>query len=77
MNISEAIFREAFSKPRDPRSNEYKEGVLNALRFKLDMTDSIPHPYKPGTAQADAYYSGCNEGHHLAREYIEQIIKNH
>lgn len=30
---------------------------------------------RAGTAQADAYFAGCDEGHRLAREYLESLLK--
>lgn len=70
-----AIFEEAFSTSRDPRSDEYKHGVIDILKLRLRESDeaSGKHKYKLGTAQADAYFAGCDEGHRLAREYLEKI----
>lgn len=52
----------------DPRSPEYRNGVLNAYAFR-EMRVPIPHPprYKVGTAQFDAYFSGIERGHALWR----------
>lgn len=56
------IYDEAFDVPRDPRSDEYKQGVIAALSFRI-TGQKIPHPYALGTAQADAFYAGIDEGH--------------
>lgn len=69
--IAEKLFKEAFHKTRDPRSNEYKAGVRAALRFRL-AGEKITHPYKPGTAQDDAYYAGISEGHMIFRNYEQE-----
>jgi hypothetical protein len=70
--MSEAtdIFDAAFSRPRDARSRPYKYGVLAALRFRMREITEIPFPYEAGSAEADAYFSGLDEGHSLAREYF-------
>ena len=75
MSKAREIFDEAFSTPRDPRSEEYRRGVIDILKFRLGETREATgkHPYAPGTAQADAYYAGCDEGHRLAREYLESV----
>jgi len=61
------IFNSAFNRPRDPRSAEYKAGVLAALRYRIEGV-KIKQVYRPGTASADAFYSGLDEGHRLWRE---------
>ena len=66
--LAEKLFKNAFDKPRDPRSDEYKAGVRAALRFRF-AGEKIPTPYESGTAQSDAYYSGLDEGHSIFREY--------
>lgn len=66
MKTALEIFNAAFHPVRDPRSDEYKAGVLAVLRFRIDG-QKIPHPYAMGTAQADAFYAGTDEGHRLWR----------
>ena len=75
MSKAYEIFDEAFSKPRDPRSDEYRHGVIDILKFRLREANEVfgKHQYKLGTAQADAYFAGCDEGHRLAREYLEKV----
>jgi hypothetical protein len=72
MSKADELFREAFSVPRDRRSEEYKAGVLDMLRFRLGEASTVAgsYRYELGTAQADAYFSGCDEGHRRAREYL-------
>lgn len=72
MSKATEIFEAAFSTPRDKRSEEYKAGVLAALRFRLQEADGIPCGYETGTASADAYFAGCDEGHRLVREHFER-----
>ena len=69
-----AIFEAAFARPRDARSEEYKAGVLDVLRHRLGEAQGCARKYEfaLGTAQADAYFAGCDEGHRLAREHQER-----
>lgn len=60
------LYHEAFSKPRDPRSPEYKAGVRAALAYHIEGK-RIPRLYEPGTPQDDAYHAGIAEGHALWR----------
>ncbi|GGX76817.1 hypothetical protein GJV26_17005 [Massilia dura] len=60
------LYHAAFSKPRDPRSPEYKAGVRAALAYRIEGK-RIPHLYEPGTAQDDAYHAGLAEGHGIWR----------
>lgn len=73
MSKAYKIFRSAFDGPRDPRSDEYKNGVIDVLRFRLGEATEVRCGYRIGSAQADAYFSGCDEGHRLAREHLEKV----
>jgi len=65
MSKASVIFKKSFSSPRDPRSPEYKAGVLAALAYRCGEREKIENPYSPGTCQFDAYRAGIEEGHHL------------
>lgn len=64
----DSLFSAAFNVPRDPRSTEYKAGVLALLRLKCGKADSLECPHTPGTAAADAWFSGLSEGHAILRQ---------
>lgn len=57
----------AFNRPRDARSDAYKAGVRGALTFRMEHRH-VDCPYALGTAEADAYFAGCDEGHHIWRK---------
>ncbi|MET3134977.1 hypothetical protein AAKU55_005280 [Oxalobacteraceae bacterium GrIS 1.11] len=57
----DALMKQAFDGPRDPRSAEYKAGVRAVLEMKIEGK-AIQHAYAPGTAQEDAFYAGHAEG---------------
>ena len=61
------MFNAAFHPHRDARSSEYKAGALYILQLRCGEIAKQPQPYAPGTAQADAWYSGCAEGHDIYR----------
>jgi hypothetical protein len=71
MSEAQQIHDKAFSpsNPRSPRSDAYKLGVLDALKFRFD---SVPLKdltrYPEASAEADAWYSGLEEGHSLWRK---------
>jgi hypothetical protein len=67
MKTVNKLMKAAFDKPRDPRSDEYKAGVRAALTFRING-EHTANPHKPGTAQADAFFSGIDEGHSIYRE---------
>lgn len=73
MSKAYEIFRAAFEGPRDFRSDEYKNGVIDVLRVHLAEVPEVRCGYRIGSAQADAYFAGCDEGHRRAREYLETI----
>jgi hypothetical protein len=78
MSKAQEIFDSAFAIPRDPRSDEYRHGVLEILKYRLRETNQTfgKKQYAMGTPQADAYYAGCDEGHRLASKYIASLVGN-
>lgn len=65
MKTVDELMREAFDTPRDPRSKEYKEGVRALLDWRVNGS-RVKSPYPMGTVQADAFYSGGEEGRRIA-----------
>ena len=69
--LAQALHAEAFGKPRQPRSEAYKLGCLHALMRRVaGMKTSCP--FRPGTAEFDAYYAGNDEGLAIWRNYQEE-----
>jgi len=64
------LMAEAFAPGRDPRSQEYKAGVRAVLAWRINGVP-LPTPYALGTVQADAYFSGQDEGHRIWRALRE------
>lgn len=62
--VADRLYREAFETPRDPRSAEYKHGVLAWLRMKTGQIKTVQEAdcYTPGTASSDAFSAGVSEG---------------
>jgi len=69
-NLVDRLFDAAFNVARDPRSDEYKAGVRTALNYYYKGT-GIRSPHAMGTAQADAFYAGVDEGHRLWRAHAD------
>lgn len=58
----ERLLKQTFGSGRDPRSEPYKRGVRAIFKYKL-LGKPLPQlPFVLGTAEADAYFSGQNEG---------------
>jgi len=68
--LVDRLFDAAFNTARDPRSNEYKAGVRAVLNYRY-KGGGIRCPHAMGTAQADAFYSGVDEGHRLWRAHVD------
>ena len=64
MRTADEILNDAFTTRRAPRSAEYKQGVLAALKFRIEKTE-VANPFPEGTAAADAFDFGLEEGHQL------------
>jgi hypothetical protein len=75
-DLVDQLFNAAFNMPRDPRSAEYKAGVRAVLRYRA-MGECIRCPHPMGTAQADAFYSGTDEGHRIWRAHVDAEKRHH
>jgi hypothetical protein len=78
MTTADDIFKAAFDKPRTPRSEPYRRGVLACLMaHEQHGTDdlhthfALAHvpTYPSGSAEFDAFWAGVDEGHALWRTY--------
>lgn len=67
----DGLMAAAFNRPRDPRSDAYKQGVLDGLTRILNGTVN-PMPYKSGTAESDAYFAGEDEARLIVARAWEQ-----
>jgi hypothetical protein len=68
--LIEKLVTAAFDRPRDPRSDAYKLGVRELLANQV-LGAPFRCPYKLGTAEADAFFSGSDEGRTIWRQYEE------
>lgn len=78
MTTAQQLFDHAFSGYRTPRSPEYRAGCLYTLQRRLgELSDKHRCPHAPGTAQADAWFGGCEEGHEIARAHEMDRLGSH
>ncbi|NHZ80501.1 hypothetical protein F2P44_14645 [Massilia sp. CCM 8695] len=68
----EQLFQTAFYNGRTPRSQEYKAGARMALEHRIEQKD-FDMPYQAGTAAADAYFAGIEEGKTIWRAAVAKI----
>jgi hypothetical protein len=59
--LVDRLMADAFDIPRDPRSDAYRDGARALLLFKL-VDKPLHNPFELGTAYADAWWAGRNEG---------------
>lgn len=57
----ELLMQRIFGRARDPRSPEYQAGCRALLERRIQGT-ALVCPHALGTAQADAWYAGLDEG---------------
>jgi len=60
----------------DKRSREYRAGLVDVLKFKL-QGEAIRCPYRAGTAQFDAYFAGNDRGFSAWRNLAQQGGAHH
>ena len=70
MATARELFDAAFETYRDLRSAAYREGALAALRYRLGEAEHLRQPHQLGTAEADAWFAGSDEGNCIARQYL-------
>jgi len=68
---AEAVMEKIFHPYRLPRSEAYKAGCLAAIRRRLESA-SVACPYAEGTAEADAFFAGVEEGYDFVRHAIAE-----
>lgn len=69
MSKAQELYTAAFAGPRDSRSRAYCRGVMMALRYRTGESPRLRCPYELGTAEADAWFSGTQEGHAIANKH--------
>ena len=62
---ADRLVKESFGPGSTLKSPEFIDGFRARLYFSF-AGDPIANPYKPGTAQADAFYSGIDYGRIVA-----------
>lgn len=67
----DGLMAAAFNRPRDPRSDAYKQGVRAALILYVERV-TLPLPFNAGTAEADAFFAGEEEGRLIIARTWEQ-----
>lgn len=68
---ADSLMAAAFDRPREPRSAAYKAGVRAKLSHVFDNVTTAM-PYAPGTAEADAFFAGEEEGRVIFARTWEQ-----
>ena len=75
MSTIDKLMQQTFGRARDPRSDEYKAGCRALLECKA-FKKQIKCPYPMGTAQADAFYAGTDEGHGVWRNFCVKVSQD-
>ena len=57
----DGLMAAAFNRPRQPRSSAYCLGVRTFLAQRIEGAP-VALPFEPGTAEADAFFAGADEG---------------
>jgi len=75
MTIAENIFNDAFAleKCREPRSPQYRAGVMALLMARENGT-KLTAPYDMGSMAADAWLAGVDEGRLRWKIYQESLM---
>lgn len=70
LSLVSQLMEAAFDCPREPRSDAYKLGARELLTNRV-LGSSFRCAYRLGTAEADAYYAGSDEGRTIWQRYLE------
>lgn len=69
------LINEAFFPGRSPRSPEYRAGCRAALEYRL-ARHPILAPCVAGTAAADAFFAGVEEGHAIWQSHCSRTVES-
>lgn len=72
MSLAHEIHHARFAHG-EPRSPEYRAGALYILQRKAGEVAEQLCPYTLGSAQADAWFAGCDAGHLLWQRVMEEL----
>lgn len=67
------LYQTAFYNGRTPRSQEYQAGTRAALEHHRIERKDFDMPYQVGTAAADAFFAGIEEGKTIWRAAAAKI----
>jgi hypothetical protein len=70
LELVNRLFAKAFEATRDKRSDPYKRGVYDGLVAKLE-TITTKNPFTLGTADADAWFAGNDEGRRRGQAWLD------
>ncbi len=71
---AEQLHAQVFGGIRAPRSVPYKIGALQGMAYVLGESESIETPpYRPGTAELDAWRAGIDEGKREAHRHLDDL----
>lgn len=70
LQLVERLMHAAFNTARDPRSFAYKLGAQELLKHRA-MGVKFVCPYTLGTAEADAFFSGSDEGRMIWTRHLD------
>lgn len=73
LQLVESLMHAAFNIARDPRSDAYKLGAKELLKHRA-MGVKFRCPYKLGTAEADAFFSGSDEGRMIWTRHLDAKV---
>ena len=67
--LTDHLYKLTIESSSDPRSPEYKAGVLATLEYRCEGM-SIECPYNLGTSEADAFKAGIDGGNKVWLNYM-------
>jgi len=63
LDLAEKLFKAEIKADLVPHSEAYQRGIMAGLIWKAtNGTPEQAHPYKPGSAERDAFFSGFDKG---------------
>lgn len=71
--LVDATVAAGFSASRMPRSDAYREGVRGLLLLRATNARLLC-PWRPGTAECDAFFAGVEEGKDWWRHQVEKMV---
>ena len=72
IRTAQELYDFELGKTSEPKSNEFKQGVMDCLKYRTKESQFPIIQYKEATCQFDAWKAGIEAGHYIYNTELER-----